>query len=57
MVNIKLLDVNNDWKQARPLLQKVGDSFIYSGYQNFCITPTNISAISDNVKLKDVSSK
>jgi len=52
MSDIKLLDVNNDWQQARPVLKFADDSCYFSGYQNFKLSSKEIIALSDNTKLK-----
>lgn len=49
---VKLLDLNNDWKQVRPNLILSDDYVIYSGYQSFKMSKKEIIPLSDNTKLK-----
>lgn len=52
MSNVKLLDLNKDWQQVRPTLNKVGDYFSITGYQDYNISKIKIVPISDNIKTK-----
>lgn len=52
MSEIKLLDVNKDWKQARPNLKQVDNSMIMSGYQSFKIDNKEIIPTSNSAILK-----
>ncbi len=52
MSKIKLLDLNNDWQQARPNLTFTDDYCLFSGYQSFKLSKEEIVPLSDNTKLK-----
>ena len=54
MSEIKLLDLNNDWKQVRPTLtfKKIPKHCVVTGYESYQIYETQIAPTSDNVKLK-----
>lgn len=52
MSEIKLLDLNNDWKQVRPSLKRVDNHFEVIGYQSYNIDEGGIAPTSDNAKLK-----
>lgn len=50
--NIKLLDLNNEWRQARPGLEYDEDSLIITGYQSYKINSMSILPTSENTQIK-----
>lgn len=53
MTEVKLLDLNNDWKQVRPSLKKIDDNwYSIAGYQNYNISKKDIIPTSENTKIK-----
>jgi len=52
VVEIKLLDLNKDWKQARPNMTASENGFIINGYESYSISGNEIIPISSNTILK-----
>jgi len=51
-MEIKLLDINNDWQQVRPSLKFIDGMYRFSGYQSFNIDENIVIPVSENTKLK-----
>ena len=51
---MRLLDVNKDWRQARPKLIKDGDQWIFTGYQSYkYIKDKMLKPIGKDLMIKD----
>jgi len=52
VTEIKLLDLNHDWRQARPSFVEDGKWLISSGYQSFKLSNNSIIPVSDGLITK-----
>lgn len=52
MTEIKLLNLNKDWKQVRPHMKPYKNGFIVGGYESYVISNYEIVPMSDNTILK-----
>ena len=48
-MEIKLLDLNNDWQQVRPSVAFENGAYTVRGYQDYCISKSQIIPMSDNL--------